>query len=54
MRHSPSTERVAEIARRLMDDGYVDYEVDAWRAALQLVAAHDALTRDADRRPVSS
>lgn len=38
--------RVAVIARRLLDDGHVQYEVDAWRTAMQLLAAHDAIARD--------
>jgi DNA-binding response OmpR family regulator len=43
-----TTERVATIARHLLDDGYVDYEIDAWLIAVRLVAAHNQLARGPD------
>jgi hypothetical protein len=33
----------------LLDDGYVRYEIDAWRTAVQLIAAHDQLRHEEDR-----
>jgi len=49
MNNAPRVERVAAIARRLLDDGYVQYEIDAWRTAVRLIAAHDQLWDDGDR-----
>jgi hypothetical protein len=46
---APRVEQVAAIARRLLDDGYVRYEIDAWRTAVQLIAAHDQLRHEEDR-----
>lgn len=43
-----SVERVAAVARHLMDEGYVGYEVDAWRTAVLIVAACGELTEEAD------
>jgi hypothetical protein len=41
-------ERVAVIARRLLDDGHVRYEIDAWRTAIQLLAASERLADEPD------
>jgi len=49
MNNAPRVERVAAIARRLLDDGYVQYEIDAWRTAVRLIAAHDQLWDEGDR-----
>jgi hypothetical protein len=45
MKPAPPVERVGAIARRLLDDGYVQYEIDAWRTAVRLVAAYEHLGR---------